>query len=846
MPKVAEKVILSSLVLLLCGLIALIVVVARQANTIAANELYSLKTYDDKWVDIYNYNAPSVVVVQYFPENEDVKVGTGFFLTEDGYICTCAHAVMDASSNVSSTIIVTVNITDSSGATSHNNYNATLVGFDGHGDVAILKIDPGNYSTPPVTLVTDITENLVAYDVMVIGCIFGIDYESCAMGNVRDQKWTDPTGRHQLSCLLTSVPTSAGNSGSPIFDVMGRCLGMHQNSFQPGPTNNWSIQNESSLTSEPVNGGLDSMARLMEETPVDGVQEVNMDDTVMPKDAGSDTSTELTPMDKIESSKATVEATGDLFEKSMAEKDTTGAPGAADPSSTTEQGSIGSTFGGGITAKNLHAIAFAIIDKHQNKDSPQVEKLEDGTLKYNQKGWIGFFFRTNTPLNYINFQQYVLGNLRKDAISKLKTAYKGGGLIVEAIYDPAVAKDLKPGNVIIAIDGVPVGPFGYQSSPGDITYSKTPGQTVKLTVEVDGVINTITVGLVPYPALLDRPYGELQSNIFTELGKIVKSLIPKIPKKRITPNAIQYGQEVRIQNHDTSKFLVIRQNSKKRPECQGDPFCALTSGDIPDATSIWRIIKADPKDPNDEVEYDTNVHIESFSEPGYYLDSREAYSEDAYAYNVSCKKSAKGNSGTWKIKKDKPKNPNNPNNPESTTTVVTSEFLSRIENLENKQCLVPNDSWGGYVITWKYNDRIPYQKWILRPITTFLPIPSTRNDYIDPLWTLITQMNSGKFTSKDLGLETVGNIVISHAWYFKEELEINNQIFRCVLYFYPKSNTWLRSYKAGTFLWNNGKNKFESVAVTDITSCAGVDPQACVQAVLDKNKLSPRTLLKFI
>jgi S1-C subfamily serine protease len=624
MPKVAEKVILSSVVLLFCGLIALIVVVARQANTIAANELYSLKSYDDKWVDIYNYNAPSVVVVQYFPENADVKVGTGFFLTEDGYICTCAHVVMDASSNVSSTntIIVTVNTTDSSGITSHNNYDATLVGFDGHGDVAILKIDPGSYATPPVTLVTDITENLVAYDVMVIGCIFGIDYESCAMGNVRDQKWTDPTGRHQLSCLLTSVPTSAGNSGSPIFDVMGRCLGMHQNSFQPGPTNNWSIQDEPSLTSEPVNGGLDSMARLVEETPVGGVQEVYIDDTFMPKDTGSDTSTKLAPVDNIESSKATVEAAGDLFEKAMAEKDTTGTLDVAGQSSATEQGSIGSTFGGGITAKNLHAIAFALIAKHQNKDSPQVEKLEDGTLKYNQKGWIGFFFRTNTPLNYIDFQQTVLGNSRKDAIRKLKDAYKGGGLIVEAVYDPDVAKVLQPGNVVIAIDGVPVGPFGYQSSPGDITHYKRPNQKVQLTVEAAGAISTITVGLVPYLALLDRPYGELQSNPFKSLWSWFYK-IQKTPPVVITPpvrqknDKIRYNDLVYIRCADNDNYMEIHGTA-----CNANSWCVKLIQNIrTDNSTVWRIIKKGVTASTEYVRAGEPVHFESMFRKCY-LDTR--------------------------------------------------------------------------------------------------------------------------------------------------------------------------------------------------------------------------------
>jgi S1-C subfamily serine protease len=510
MPKVSEKVILSSLVLLLCGLIALIVVVARQANTIAANELYSLKSYEDKWVEIYNYTAPSVVVVQYFAENEEVKVGTGFFLTNDGYICTCAHVVLDLEFNASATakIIVTVN----NGTDSHNNYDAQLVGFDGHGDVAILKIDNGDYSTPPVTIVTDIKENLVAYDVMVIGCIFGIDYESCAMGNIRDQKWTDPTGIHQLSCLLTSVPTSKGNSGSPIFDNVGRCLGMHQNSFQPVPTNNLFVKDEVRLTEDPVRPDfagdvteLEQMDMMQEIDKLDMVQEIDKLDMVQEID-----NMDMNQMDEMKSTE-TIVASMNLTQDSLTENvgsflDLSG-PSAATTSS--ELTSIGSTFGGGLTGRNLHAIAFAIITKHQKG----VANEDDTDTKYIEKGWVGFLAKTNTPLNYIEMQQSInTGDTsRKHAISQLKDAYTGGGLIVDQIGDPKVAQQLKRGDVVIAIDGISVGPFGYQSSPGDIAHFKSPGQKVNLTVYRKGTIETVPIELVPYPTELDRPYGTLQS-----------------------------------------------------------------------------------------------------------------------------------------------------------------------------------------------------------------------------------------------------------------------------------------------------------------------------------------------
>jgi S1-C subfamily serine protease len=507
MLRTSEKVIFSCLLLLFCVVVALTVIVVRQANTISSSDW--LSSYEDKWVEVYNYNAPSVVVVQCFLPGRPLQIGTGFFLTDDGYICTCAHVVLDSQSLESnsefidhslSSIVVTVNTTDDNGKMSNPNYKATLVGFDGHGDVAVLKINT-TVPTPAVTIATDITENLVAYDVMVIGCIFGVDYESCAMGNVRDQKWSDPTGHHQLSCLLTSVSTAPGNSGSPIFDNIGRCLAMHQNSFHP--------RNDILAFSEvkPV----DPTVRL---NTLDSSSE-SWDNVTMTMRSPNDLSSGEGNSDVLDS--ALMQSMGGSVTESInsgtAPADVSTVPTFSE--SNTAPSPKESSFGGGITAINLARIAFTIIEHARDKKtSPHIESDRNGILRYKNKGWIGVSTRTNTLINYIEVIRESDSTISlPEALRRAQETYPGGGMIIKDAPDQFLAS-LKPGDVITAIDGTSVGPFGYQSSIGDITYYKFPGDTVQLTIH--GKPNPVIVELKPFDQLLDIPYGNLQT---ANLGK---------------------------------------------------------------------------------------------------------------------------------------------------------------------------------------------------------------------------------------------------------------------------------------------------------------------------------------
>ena len=71
---------------------------------------------------------------------------------------------------------------------------------------------------------------------MIIGDPFGYDHQSCAVGHIRDARWTDTSLRTLLTCITTDVSTGPGNSGSPIINMKGECVGMHIGVFGDATT----------------------------------------------------------------------------------------------------------------------------------------------------------------------------------------------------------------------------------------------------------------------------------------------------------------------------------------------------------------------------------------------------------------------------------------------------------------------------------------------------------------------------------------------------------------------------------------------------------------------------------
>ena len=151
--------------------------------------------------------------------------GSGFVLTQDGYIVTNYHVIEDAVDDSS----VSIEVSFADGA----QYTATLVGGEQDNDVAVLKIDATGLQ--PVTL-GDSEQLVVGETVYTIGNPLGELTYSLSNGLVSaldrlitTSSTNQTTGQKEtttLNVLQTNCDINPGNSGGPLFDSYGNVVGI--------------------------------------------------------------------------------------------------------------------------------------------------------------------------------------------------------------------------------------------------------------------------------------------------------------------------------------------------------------------------------------------------------------------------------------------------------------------------------------------------------------------------------------------------------------------------------------------------------------------------------------------
>ena len=151
--------------------------------------------------------------------------GSGFVLTQDGYIVTNYHVIEDAVDD--SSVSIEVSFADGT------QYTATLVGGEQDNDVAVLKIDATGLQ--PVTL-GDSDQLVVGESVYTIGNPLGeltyslSDGLVSALDRLITTSGTNPVTNQKetitLNVLQTNCAINPGNSGGPLFDSYGNVVGV--------------------------------------------------------------------------------------------------------------------------------------------------------------------------------------------------------------------------------------------------------------------------------------------------------------------------------------------------------------------------------------------------------------------------------------------------------------------------------------------------------------------------------------------------------------------------------------------------------------------------------------------
>jgi serine protease Do len=138
--------------------------------------------------------------------------GSGFILTEDGYVVTNNHVVEGATS-------VVVRMTD------RREFDAEIVGLDELSDLAVLKIDAEDL---PTLKLAEPDSLKVGEWVLAIGSPFGLDF-SVTAGIVSAMGRSLPTATNDnyVPFIQTDVAINPGNSGGPLFNLEGEVVGVN-------------------------------------------------------------------------------------------------------------------------------------------------------------------------------------------------------------------------------------------------------------------------------------------------------------------------------------------------------------------------------------------------------------------------------------------------------------------------------------------------------------------------------------------------------------------------------------------------------------------------------------------
>ncbi len=168
--------------------------------------------------EVYAQNVNSTVGIttsittNYFGyQTTAAAAGSGFILTQDGYILTNYHVVENSNS-------ITVTTYDGTA------YDAQLIGYDESNDIAVLKVDATDLT--PVVLGDSDTLN-VGDTVVAIGNPLGELTFSLTTGAVSalNRPVTFSTGT-TMNLIQTDCAINSGNSGGALFNLYGEVIGI--------------------------------------------------------------------------------------------------------------------------------------------------------------------------------------------------------------------------------------------------------------------------------------------------------------------------------------------------------------------------------------------------------------------------------------------------------------------------------------------------------------------------------------------------------------------------------------------------------------------------------------------
>jgi len=167
---------------------------------------------------VYTQCVPSVVAINctgtayngFGQYAQTASSGSGFVLSEDGYIVTNYHVVEGSNS---------IEICMYDGTT----YKAEYIGGNETNDIALVKVDAKNL--PPVTIGSS-SDLIVGDQVAAIGNPLGELASTLTVGYISAKDRIVTSEGTQINMLQTDAAINPGNSGGPLFNMYGEVVGI--------------------------------------------------------------------------------------------------------------------------------------------------------------------------------------------------------------------------------------------------------------------------------------------------------------------------------------------------------------------------------------------------------------------------------------------------------------------------------------------------------------------------------------------------------------------------------------------------------------------------------------------
>ena len=166
---------------------------------------------------IYAANVNAVVLITaevsesvFGQTTTGVSTGSGFVISDNGYVVTNCHVVEGSSK-----------LTVQTG--NGQSYDAKLIGADSANDVAVLKVDAEGLQYVNIGSSSDL---IVGDQVVAIGNPLGELTSTLTVGYVSAKERDVNTDGTVINMIQTDAAINSGNSGGPLFNTKGEVVGI--------------------------------------------------------------------------------------------------------------------------------------------------------------------------------------------------------------------------------------------------------------------------------------------------------------------------------------------------------------------------------------------------------------------------------------------------------------------------------------------------------------------------------------------------------------------------------------------------------------------------------------------